>query len=58
MDSSSLVSLIPRITNENSARRTLSSSECLTRPLMFKQAILKPRLVGKDLGILERRKLP
>ena len=47
MDSSSLVSLIPRITTENSARRTLSSSKCLTRPLMFKQAILKPRLAGK-----------
>ena len=31
--------------------------KCLKRPLMFKQAILKPRLAGKKLGILERHKL-
>ena len=47
MDSSSLVLLIARILNENSARKTLSSSKCLTRLLMFKQAILKPRLAGR-----------
>ena len=58
MDSSRLVSLIPRISNENSARRTLSSSKCLARPLMFKQPILKPWLARKKLGIVERRKLP
>ena len=45
--------LITRISNENSARTALSSSACLTRLLMFKQAILKPRLDGKKLDISE-----
>ena len=40
------------LSNENSARRrTLSSPTCLKRLLMYKQAILKPRLAGKKLDI-------
>ena len=50
--------LITRISNENSARRALSSSTCLTRLLKFKQPILKPRLDGKKLDILEGPELP
>ena len=57
MDSSSFVSLIDRMPTENSERRTLSSSTCLTRMLMFKQAILKPRFDGKNLDALERLEL-
>lgn len=57
MDSSSFVSLIDRMPTENSERRTLSSSTCLTRLLMFKQAILKPRFDGKKLDALERLEL-
>ena len=39
------------------SKRDSKFIKCLKRPLMFKQAILKPRLAGKKLGILERHKL-
>ena len=47
IESSSLVSLIERISMERSARRILSSSICFVRLLMFKPAILKPRPEGR-----------
>ena len=47
-----LVSLSEIISTESSKRRILNSSMCLVRMLMFKWAILKPRLEGIKSEIL------